>query len=90
MHWVEKWDPRVERLERAAVPIISTDPHLQKMGAALLLDLDVEKRQENLRTFLDIAHNILKNLGESGRIDPAYAAAGCRVQFQPTLCVRRC
>ncbi|KAJ7114086.1 hypothetical protein C8R44DRAFT_796262 [Mycena epipterygia] len=83
MYWVEKWDPRVERLERAAVPIISTDPNLQKMGAALMLDIDVKERQEKLRAFLDDTHTILKDLGESGRIDPAYASAGCRVRFQP-------
>ncbi|KAJ6595686.1 hypothetical protein DFH09DRAFT_1072632 [Mycena vulgaris] len=74
MYWGETWDSRTGRLERVSIPLVSADRLFQG---------DERKREEISRARLEAAHAVLKALGESGRIDPGFAAAGCRVLFQP-------
>ncbi|KAJ7709477.1 hypothetical protein B0H17DRAFT_227562 [Mycena rosella] len=86
MYWVEQWDRRADRLQRECVPRVDT-PLIHEAIAAKL-SMSGDERQAFLRQHLDWNHRMLKDLAKSGRIDPAYAAAGCLVQFQPIWCVR--
>ncbi|KAJ7163741.1 hypothetical protein C8R46DRAFT_1352579 [Mycena filopes] len=93
MNWMEQWDPSEERLERVCIPRLSgalreafdSEPDFSAMqvGAEFLSAANKEHRFRFLVAQLDLAHRILKKLGESGRIDPAYAWAGCQVSFVP-------
>ncbi|KAJ7461481.1 hypothetical protein FB451DRAFT_1044251, partial [Mycena latifolia] len=80
MYWVEHWVPHEERLQRVAVP--RSAPLLEKISTMGFL-MDKDNIQNMLRRQLAEVHAMLKDLAKTGRIDPAYAAAGCLVSYQP-------
>jgi hypothetical protein len=78
MCWVERWDPHAECLERVCLP-----RNCMSMAQRMTGDISLDPGQDLLRMQMDEVHSILKGLARAGRIDPAFAAAGCRVHFQP-------
>ncbi|KAJ7754500.1 hypothetical protein B0H16DRAFT_1832487 [Mycena metata] len=66
MTWVERWDPSEARLKRVCMPGTSTFPALKTNGHV--------PTQRELRSQLEEVHTILRKLGKSGRVDPAFVA----------------
>ncbi|KAJ7685571.1 hypothetical protein DFH06DRAFT_1119004 [Mycena polygramma] len=80
MYWVEVWDPRTVRLQRLCVPRMTQNPEIQKTAedpATHVVDPDMRAK------VLNWTQAILKGLAEHGEIDPAYAAAGFKLQTSP-------
>ncbi|KAJ6490635.1 hypothetical protein C8R47DRAFT_453942 [Mycena vitilis] len=80
MYWVEVWDPRTVRLQRLCVPPMAQNPEIEKTAedpATHVVDQAMREKVSNW------TQAILKGLAEHGEIDPAYAAAGFKLQTSP-------
>ncbi|KAJ7185539.1 hypothetical protein C8R46DRAFT_1342788 [Mycena filopes] len=78
MTWIEQWDSSEGgRLNRACIPRTGILPALKRVGVEYL------PRQQDLLKQIETAHAVLKTLVKNGRIDPAFAAAGCSLTITP-------